>query len=253
MVYQSLTDVPQNLKEGIDWLIALKGDDPQHFLQAMGTALHELLSSYPAGLTRLPALEKIKPTTKKFLQQKELQDQPFVEILLERFHKPLKRDFTTVPMCDGHIVESTNTNVVVARRVTPRSIAKSIGEVVDVAEKFLEGIKETDGYVSVYGEDATWIDSCLEDPEACAVVFVGIAPMLYAGLRTLRKVSAAAVKQGPDSDAAKHLGPIIKALGFDDGVCRDDLSAPAIRNALRGINPRILTIIYDIAGFLAFY
>ncbi|GBE59580.1 hypothetical protein, conserved [Babesia ovata] len=253
MAYYSLTDVPSNFKEGIDWLLALKGDDPHHYLQAMGTALHDLLSRHYVGFTRLPALEKIKLISRKFLEEGGLKGQPFVKELLERYKAPMSKNPEQLAKVFSRVDESDYKNVVRARRATPRSIAKNIGEVVDAAEKFLEGIKETDKYTNTYGSGATWIGSCADDPEACAVVFVGIAPMLYAGLRSLQEASLDAQKEGPHSDAANRLGKMFKALGYEERDCIDGLKASDIRKALEGVNKQILAIVYNIAGFWAFY
>ncbi|GBE61179.1 hypothetical protein, conserved [Babesia ovata] len=178
MAYYSLTDVPSNFKEGIDWLLALKGDDPHHYLQAMGTALHDLLSRHYVGFTRLPALEKIKLISRKFLEEGGLKGQPFVKELLERYKAPMSKN-----------------------------------------------------------------------PEQLAKVFSRVDESDYKNV----EASLDAQKEGPHSDAANRLGKMFKALGYEERDCIDGLKASDIRKALEGVNKQILAIVYNIAGFWAFY
>ncbi|CDR95427.1 hypothetical protein BBBOND_0205850 [Babesia bigemina] len=44
MVYTSLTEVPHNLKEGIDWLVALKGTYGENNLKTIVGAIQKFLS-----------------------------------------------------------------------------------------------------------------------------------------------------------------------------------------------------------------
>ncbi|GBE58853.1 hypothetical protein, conserved [Babesia ovata] len=253
MVYNSLTEAPHNLKEGIDWLLALGGTDAEKNLAAMADALHKFLSDKPVGKMELTALEKVKRLSKDFLGQKELRRHPFVKELLRRFDEPMNK---TDAMELNHLYSvnrSDYVNVVEAEGIEPEDIARSIGEVLHATKNLLDDIKNPDQYKSAYSSDATWDASCSEDPEACAVVLVGIAPMLEAGLRSLRYVSRAAGGYLSNNNKKQRLEKLMKALGYDEPECRPDVSATSIFKASKNVSFRMLGTLYDLAGFWAFY
>ncbi|GBE61430.1 hypothetical protein, conserved [Babesia ovata] len=252
MLHNSLIEVPRNLKEGIDWLIALKGRNFNYNMTAMGLALHNLLKRHPVGLKVLPALECVKRISKQFLEQPELKDQPFVKNLLRRYEEPLNKEPGVLAEIFGDTPLSDYENVVELRGVKGGDIIKDLGNVVRGCEKFLKNIKIPYQYKSAYSSKATWDESCSRDPEACAVVFVGIAPMLYAGLRSLRDASEHAIK-GSNHMAEHRLWYVFKAMGYREQECRPSMSASDMIEALSGVDVNIFTIVYDLAGFWAFY
>ncbi|GBE61110.1 hypothetical protein, conserved [Babesia ovata] len=253
MVYHSLTQAPQNLKEAIDWLMALKGPYSKLTIQAMGAAIYDFLSDKPVGKMEVPALEEVKLISRSFLRKSQLQNHWSVERLVGRFSVRMSKSDGGLA-CNGHkdYLESDHVNVVRARRATPRTIAKNIGEVVHATGKFLDEIKNPAEYKSAYGPEVNWIQSCVNDPEACAVVFVGIAPMLYAGLRCLKDADSVEQWKWPEFKAPTSDG-LLKAVGYEEQDCRAGISGYDVRKALSGVDLQILSIIYDIAGFWAFY
>ncbi|GBE61090.1 hypothetical protein, conserved [Babesia ovata] len=253
MVYHSLTEAPHNLKEGIDWLVALKGTNAEGNLKALGTAVHKFLVNKPVGFTEVPALENIKLVTKKFLEQTELDDQWFVKELLKRYNKPINtkpgimaKYFRAADECDYK-------NVVTAKRISAKTIAGKLGMVVGFCERFLDHIKVPNQYQSAYSSEATWDASCTKDPEACAIVFVGIAPMLYGGLGSLQSATIADSLKHLPFAPKKSFGNVLKALGYVEPGCRDSLSGSDVGSALRGLCLRTLVTLCDLAGFWAFY
>ncbi|GBE62553.1 hypothetical protein, conserved [Babesia ovata] len=253
MQFDSLTEAPRNLKEGIDWLMALRGTDAERNLTAMGAALYNFLADKPVGLMELPALENVKHLSKDFMWQKELKDQWPVNIMLRRFNNPMDKTQGKFSETTGFVEESDFENVIQTKGVKPKDIAKDLGNVVDACEKFLRSIKVPDHYISAYSREATWEASCSKDPEACAVVFVGIAPMLYAGLNALMATCIAAFFRGSNSTGYNNMREVLRALGYVEPECRAGISAPNAVMALGGVDKRVVTTIYDLSGFWAFY
>ncbi|GBE60409.1 hypothetical protein, conserved [Babesia ovata] len=251
MVYDSLAEAPRNLKECIDWLIALKGVDPENNLLPVGAALYDLLADMPVGFTEVPALEKVKLVSKKFLEKPELKDQPLVKGLLDRFANPMSKTGSFARR-GKTLIQSEYENVIQTRDAKPETIAKNLGKVVYACEGFLRSIKVSGQYTSAYSSEATWEASCAKDPEACAVVLVGIAPMLYTGLHALRIASKAATNKFL-FDAKHGLGDVVKAVGYEEPGCRASMSGSDVLKALEGVDKRVLETIYDLAGFWAFY
>ncbi|GBE60306.1 hypothetical protein, conserved [Babesia ovata] len=254
MVYNSLTEVPRNLKEGIDWLMAVKGTDAETNLKAMGEAIYNFLVDKPLGLKKLPALENVKKISKEFMGQKELKNHPSVSTLLDRFDQPMNKSKTAVFFKFPWVRhESDYENILKSQGLKPDDMVNEVAHVMDGCEKFLEKIKVPGQYKSVYSGEATWESSCAKNPEACAVVLVGIAPMLYSGLRSLKDATEAATRYGKIPKAEKRLGSLLKAVGYDEPECRPGMSGSDILKALDGVDVDILITLYDIAGFWAFY
>ncbi|CDR94419.1 hypothetical protein BBBOND_0107280 [Babesia bigemina] len=251
MVYKSLTNVPRNFKEAIDWLVALKGTDSEKNLAAIGVALYYFLADMPVGYTNLPALEKVKLVSKKFLEKPELKNQPFVKALLDRFSNPMNKTGLFARRSQTY-TNSEYENVVQTRGAKCETLAKNFGKVVDATEKFLASITNPGEYKSAYSSEASWDDSCAKDPEACAVVFVGIAPMLYTGLHSLRIASKATTNKLL-FDVKHTLGDVMKAVGYKEPGLRASISGSDVLKALEGVDKRVLDIIYDFSGFWAFY
>ncbi|GBE59915.1 hypothetical protein, conserved [Babesia ovata] len=253
MVYNSLTEVPRNLKECIDWLIALKGDDAENNLKAMGKALYGLLADKLVGFTEVPALEKVKHVSEVFLRRQGIRDQPFVKELLQRFNKPMDKSPKKIGNVIKGVEESDYKNVVKARGTKPEAIAKNLGKVVDAYEKFLDDIKAPDQYESAYSSEATWEASCSKEPEACVVILVGIAPMLYASVRPLKDVGKFATVYAVDPMEENRVGSVLEAVGYKEPECRAGTSGSDVLKVSRGVDKDVLDIIYDFAAFWAFY
>ncbi|GBE60898.1 hypothetical protein, conserved [Babesia ovata] len=252
MVYNSLTEAPRNLKECFDWLVALKGADAKKNLAAMGAAVYGFLVDKPVGTLLIPSLEKVKRLSKEFLEQKELRDRPYVKEVLNRFKEPMNKDFRRFRDVYGDS-KSDYKNVVKARGVKPEDIARNVTRTVSSCEKFLDDIKIPDQYKSAYSSEATWEASCSKNPEACAVVLVGIAPMLYVGVGCLWVESYDDYIFRGTSNRDRRLGKIMKALGFVEPGCRAGISGSDVLQTLRNTDEDLVDILYDFAGFWAFY
>ncbi|GBE62645.1 hypothetical protein, conserved [Babesia ovata] len=254
MVFNSLTEAPRNLKESIDWLMALKGTDARKNLEAIGYAIYDFLADKPVGFMELPALEKIKSVAKEFLGQEELKDRFYVSALLKRYTEPMGKNFLLRLKSPWTTHRSDYKNVVNRWGVKPGGIAKNIAQVVSVCDVFLEHIKSPDQYKSAYSSEATWDASCAKKPEDCAVVLVGIAPMLYAGLLFLLDVANPGLLECllPRNEK-EFLRKVMKALGYVEPECCDFLSRSNLLHALHYVDKDVLDSIYDIAGFWAFY
>ncbi|GBE58740.1 hypothetical protein, conserved [Babesia ovata] len=253
MVFNSLTDAPRNLKEGIDWLMALRGTDAEKNLASMGAALYDFLVDKPVGFTEVSALENVKTISKEFLERPELREMWPASELLGRFNNPVKTQNIDHLKYPFPINDSDYANIVRARSAVPEKIAKDLGKIVDGCETFLDDIVLPEQYVSAYSPEATWDASCAKDPRACAAIFVGVAPMLYAGLYYLRRTSNPANLKRELSKEGKRPREFLKAVGYKELECHAGMTGSDIRNALRGLSLPILDTIYDFAGFWAFY
>ncbi|CDR94614.1 hypothetical protein BBBOND_0109120 [Babesia bigemina] len=254
MVYNSLTDAPRNLKEAIDWLLALKGTEAENNFNAMASAVYDFLADKPVGRIKVRALEKVKSISHKFMGQKALKEHSFVKIMLRRFESEMSTKFSLFHRHFGSLAQSDCENVIEATGVKPEDIAVELAKAVDGCEKFLDDVKIPGQYSSAYSSRATWDSSCSRKPEACAVVLVGIAPMLYAGLRSLKEASADVVnRQWLVSYAEMHLKDVLKAVGYKTQEYRASMSGADISTALNSVKYDMLSSIYDLAGFWAFY
>ncbi|GBE61205.1 hypothetical protein, conserved [Babesia ovata] len=253
MVYNSLTDIPRNLKEGIDWLIALKGDDAKENLAAMGDAIHKFLADKPVGKMELPALEKVKSISKEFLEKPELKCRWPIKNMLEKLYKPMNKNISGCAKFFRNVDESDYKNVLKARGVKPEDISKDLRKVVHGTETFLDDIKNPDQYKSAYSSEATWEASCAKDPEACAVVLVGIAPMLFGGLRALREASHDESHIFSRSKNKGVVGSVLEALGYNVAERRPNMSGSYVFKAVENVKLKMLITLYDLAGLWAFY
>ncbi|GBE62163.1 hypothetical protein, conserved [Babesia ovata] len=252
MVYNSLTEAPRNLKECIDWLIALKGTSKFN-TQALGFAVHRILADTSVGLLRVPAIEKVKRVSKEFLEQKELKGRPYVKNLLSRFREPMNKTDSMGfrGIWSDHL--SDYENVLKEDGVKPDDMAKNVTHVVSNCESFLKRIQNPHLYKSAYSSQATWDASCAKNPDACAAVLVGFAPMLWVGLVSLWDVINDDTAAGAAPDADNSLASVLKALGYVEPECRFGMCASDVRQALRVMHKDVLETIYDLAGFWAFY
>ncbi|CDR96267.1 hypothetical protein BBBOND_0301710 [Babesia bigemina] len=252
MVYTSLTEAPHNVKEGIDWLMALKGTSGESTLKAMVGAIHHIFSEHSDGNNPLPSLDKIKSISKEFLENPELRDNILVKTLLRRFYTPTSAANTGFRRY-WHRQFDEYGRVVGVKGAKPEYIEECLSNVMDGFAKLLDDIKNPDEYKSAYSSKATWEASCAKDPEACAVVLVGIAPMLYAGLRSLW--GTAEFKVGPfhKHTARQNLGDVLRALGYVEPECRSGMDGSYIYETFRGLDKDLIHNTYDLAGFDVFY
>ncbi|CDR94452.1 hypothetical protein BBBOND_0107500 [Babesia bigemina] len=251
MVYYSLTEVPRDLREGIDWLLAVKGTDG-HGLKELIAAVYRFLYRQPVGLIRLTPIEDIKRIFKKFLEQRALKDKAFAGAMLKRLKTPMEKNpNATLKVLKG--IKDSDHMTLKTRGVTYDSMANDFNTLVDSLEKFLDDIKNPDQYRSYYSSEATWSDSCSERPEDCAMIFVGIAPILYVGMQAMFDASSNGVVGLKMFRAKDHLERVLFALGYVEPEIRANMSSADLRSALGVMNKAVMNTIYDLAGFWAFY
>ncbi|CDR93916.1 hypothetical protein BBBOND_0102450 [Babesia bigemina] len=252
MVYNSLTEAPRNLKEGIDWLIALRGTDAKKNIIALGSAVYDLLADAPVGNMKLPTLEEVKLITKEFLEKPEIKGRWFASRLLQKFNEPrrtpnlhFKRLFNKYKS-DYH-------NVVQKKELQRKDMGLYLGRVVYGCDTLVKHMKVPDQYESAYSSEASWDASCSRHPAACAVVFVGIAPMLYAGLYSLKYVTSIALTNESNNTVRERLAELLSAVGYDESYRRPRMKISYIFEALKDVDKDVLDILYDFSGFWAFY
>ncbi|CDR95158.1 hypothetical protein BBBOND_0203150 [Babesia bigemina] len=245
MVYESLIDVPHNVKEGIDWLVALKGDDGDEHLAALGEAIHKYLSynfkNNPELAKKLPSLEHVKLISMGFMWNKELRGLWPAKDVLGNFVKAMDKK-------PSYFVNAMGSN--------PAKITKNLTKFFGGCEKFLDEIKHPATYESAYSSKATWDASCSEIPEACAAVFVGIAPMLYLGLESMRDASASQSScwwPFGKKKAKVNFGEVVRAVGYDDLDCLGGAGSASALKAVKNLNPNVVDIVHDLCGFDAVY
>ncbi|CDR95275.1 hypothetical protein BBBOND_0204330 [Babesia bigemina] len=252
MVYTSLTEAPHNLKEGIDWLMALKGTSDENNLMHMVGTIHHLFSDHSAGNNPLPSLDKIKSISKEFLEKPELRDNMLVRILLSRFYTPASAA-NTGSRHYWHRQFNEYGRVVGVKGAEPEYIKDCLSNVMDGFGKLLDDIKTPDQYESSYSSEATWEASCAKNPEACAVVLVGIAPMLYAGLISLWGTTESKTGEFHRYAGSRSFGEVLRALGYVQPQCRSDINGSEIFKNFKGLDDDLLHNTYDLAGFDVFY
>ncbi|CDR96671.1 hypothetical protein BBBOND_0305750 [Babesia bigemina] len=253
MVYSSLKGIPRDFREGVDWILALKGSHPDVTLGMLADAVHRLLVRHPVGYTEIPALEKVKSVAQKFFEQKSFKHDPFAEMLLKRYNARMPKDPMGLAKSLKFYLESDYRNVIAAHDVRPQRIAGRLRRVADACERFLNDIKSADSYRSTYTSRATWDVSCAKDPETCAAIFVGIAPMLFTGLLYLMEADEYASRVERNYEVEKQLEDLLRSLGYGKPECKDRIDGPLFTVAVRDINDTILDTLYDLAGFWAFY
>ncbi|GBE59508.1 Probable serine threonine- kinase kinX, putative [Babesia ovata] len=251
MVYDSLTDAPRDFREGIDWLVALKGTDAESNLAALGAAVYKFLSDNPDDSDQLPAYQKVKLITKEFLEQEGIKDRRTVRVMLARFNTPrdLKSYILAKPL--DTFEDSDTKKIVEAWGITAENIAEKLTQSVDACEKFLGDIKVPGQYMSAYSSKATWAESCSKKPEDCAAVFVGIAPMLYTGLTSLWDATDADDFRLVPSKAKKNLNNLLAALRYVKPEVRAKMDRSDVVNALSGVGIDVLDTLTEVAEFWA--
>ncbi|CDR96787.1 hypothetical protein BBBOND_0306910 [Babesia bigemina] len=252
MLYNSLTDIPRNLKEGIDWLMAVKGSCDENNWKAMVGAVHHLFSKHSARYQQLPALEKIKSVAKEFLQKPGLRDNVVAKEVLELFDT-LDSAAKTGEKASPYKYYDENGHAIRVKGAKPEYIEQTLRKVVDGCEKFLEDIKRPETYRSAYSSEATWEASCSEKPEDCAVVLVGIAPMLYAGLQSLSDVAEQDNGWFISVTTYKNPGEVLIPLGYYSSECRADLNGAEIFRIFNSLDEDLFHKTYALAGFDTFY
>ncbi|GBE58756.1 Probable serine threonine- kinase kinX, putative [Babesia ovata] len=252
MVYDSLTDIPHDFREGIDWLIALKGKGGKN-MAAMGAAVYKFLADKPDDSNQLPIFLKVKLITKHFLEQPELKDLRAVELLLQNFHKPRDRNSGSFGKFFRDFDKCDDEDAVKDWGITAENIAEKLSKSVDGCEKFLKSIKMPGQYKPAYSSKATWDASCSQDPEACAAVLVGIAPMLYAGLMSLWDATDPAEFRLAPSRAKENLEKLLNALRCVKPECHDSMSRSDIVDALGGVDIDVLNTLIELSGFWEFH
>ncbi|CDR96177.1 Probable serine/threonine-protein kinase kinX [Babesia bigemina] len=249
MVFNSLTELPRNFREGIDWLVALKGSDAEKNLAAISDAVLNFLRDNSVCYDDIPAFQKLKLITKEFLEQEGLKDRRAVKMILDRFNTPThkKRDFFST--FSHPIDEDDDDNGIKTWGITAENIVERIAKSVKGCDKFLAEVKIPGKYMSAYSSGATWSNSCTQKPADCAAVFVGITPMLYAGLMSLWDATDADDFRLFPSKAKKNLGDLLNALRYAKPECSSSLSRSDVVNALSGIGIEELDTLMELADF----
>ncbi|CDR93805.1 hypothetical protein BBBOND_0101340 [Babesia bigemina] len=216
MVYTSLTNVPRNFKEAIDWLMAVRGDGAKSNVAALGAALFSSLADKTVDKMEMPALEEVKHVTKKFLDQPELRNQWFVGGLVKRYNDLINKSPGGLAKY-FRVVDESDENVLKGKGITAGSIVENLDDVVYGTEIFLDDIKSPGEYESAYSPEATCSKSCTQKPEDCAAVF-----------------------------------ELIQALGYVEPECRAGMTASYVGRALSGFDADTTDFICDMSGFWVF-
>ncbi|GBE61742.1 hypothetical protein, conserved [Babesia ovata] len=252
VVYHALTEPPRNVKECMDWLIALKGKDPGKNLKALGEAVYKFLADKPVGYTRVPALEKVKLISKEFLNKPDFRNRHPVKRIRSRFYIRMYKEFCWLTKFFT-FYKSDYENIIQTKGLTAIDIADKLGDVVTGCERFLKHIKNPGQYKSAYCPEATWDASFAKNPEACAVILVGIGPMFYGSLESLLIECEFLYRTGLSRYLFEFIRMMLKALGFVEPECRASPSLVDVDRALSRLDDHELYTVYDLSGFWAFY
>ncbi|CDR93709.1 hypothetical protein BBBOND_0100380 [Babesia bigemina] len=251
VVYQSLVHIPRNFKEAVDWLIAVRGDDAEGNLAALGAALYDLYVHMSGRSIEWSALDKVIRVSREFLEQEKLKKRLFVNMILFLLDERLRvtpNILTTTVVSED---DTENEKYLQKKGLTADTIAEKLCCVVDACAEFLGRIKNRSHYKSAYSPQATWDASFSAHPESGAVMFVGMAPMLVASISSLNAAVFAAKLRLPPFIAYKSMQELIQALGYVEPECRAGMTASCVGRALSGFDVETITFLYQLAGFWA--
>ncbi|CDR96139.1 hypothetical protein BBBOND_0300440 [Babesia bigemina] len=251
MVHHSLTEVPRSFKEAVDWLMALRDIDGEKSLRAIGDAVYKFLANKPVGKMEVPALEEVKRISQQFLEEPELKENSYVKELLNRYKTPMNKTDNMWWKSFRAFNGSNYSNFIKTGGLNAEKIARNVDHVTYGCAFLLDNIKRHDQYKSAYTPEATWETSCTKDPEACAVILVGIAPMLYVGLNALWDAMNGVIWHSNDN-TRERLVDVLKALGYVEPECQIR-NTPYVFRGLRHVDRDMLEKLYDLSGFWAFY
>ncbi|GBE59261.1 hypothetical protein, conserved [Babesia ovata] len=233
MVYSSLAEAPRNLKEAIDWLMAVKGTDAEVNLKAVGAAVYNFLADKSFGKVEIPDLEKVRLISKKFMEKPDIKDHWFVQKLLEKLNEPTHKTQKTAN----------------ALRCISKTMLKNLARGAYALEAFLNDIKHPDLYISAYSPEATWGKSCAKNPEDCIVVFVGMVPMLWSGIHYMLSTCKDANMRRPPSLEDKHMREVLRAVGYSYPQWRPDIRGSDFVKALGCASKNVKVAPYGLSGY----
>ncbi|CDR94347.1 hypothetical protein BBBOND_0106560 [Babesia bigemina] len=145
VVYNSLIYVPRNFKEAIDWLIAVRGDDAEGNLAALGAAIYDLYVHMSGRSTEWSNLDKAIRFSIDFLEQEKLKKHLYVKMILFLLDERL--------------------------RVTPNILTTTV-----VSE---DDTKNENHYKSAYSPQATWDPLFSAHPKTSALMLELIQALGY--------------------------------------------------------------------------
>ncbi|GIX65038.1 uncharacterized protein BcabD6B2_44730 [Babesia caballi] len=252
MGYPTLTVVPSNLKEAIDWLDAVKNNGDPADIISLGAAVHDLLYRYPSEPGKLAFVEEVKAIVKKFFEKPELVELEPIHSVLQRYYNSHCDDQGGWSYFFWSSKPNEPTNVVVDQCLTTDDVTEVIDSLACRIEDFTSRLKPSGNDVSAYDSTANWADSCDADERLCAEIFVGIAPLYYAGLRALAAICKTAHHvAGPIGVEGNKLGALLSHMGFTVSSSDTDTRGEDICKSL-ALPKETLNDVYDLAGFYAF-
>ncbi|CDR95262.1 hypothetical protein BBBOND_0204200 [Babesia bigemina] len=253
MVFHSLTDAPRDFREGIDWLVALKGTDFKNNLKAISDAVYNFLADKPVGSSKLPIFKYVTLITKEFLEQDGLKDHKPVKLMLTRFNSPKDEKPNVCAMLLKADGDRDHTQIADEWRLNAKNIAENLAKTVNGCEKFLQNVRIPHQYESAYSSEATWEKSCSEKPEDCAAVFVGIAPMLYTGLMSLlHSTDDSLFRLAPDM-AKKKLETLLNTLRYVKPECRAIMGPSDVAQVLSVVDHDALATLGELSNFWTYH
>ncbi|GIX61893.1 uncharacterized protein BcabD6B2_13280 [Babesia caballi] len=141
-----------------------------------------------------------------------------------------------------------------ASKLTSSEITKAVKNSVDSISGLLKKIRKTSTYESAYGKDATWEKCCAPEPNRCAEVMIGIAPLFYATLHQLRYVSLFTNGSVKIADESKKVGAFLKNAGFDmERDVNAKKTVEVFRYNLNFLKDPFLSKLLELGGFVSVY
>ncbi|ORM41114.1 uncharacterized protein BXIN_0446 [Babesia sp. Xinjiang] len=237
MVHASLLEYPTNYKEAIDWLVAIRTSGG---IKELGAAVVNLFAEQSYDDEFMALIKEIRLKVKRYLRQSGFSDQPAVRIILKLLpdeseypievgspptiteieeaiecQHPSHKEEKGVPIADKS--ESHKPKPILPRNISDADVIKAISDSADQYDKLLRKLWKSKTYEHSYDVTATWEQSCAPEPQTCAKIFVGIAPMLAAGTCALRHIALFASENDLIADSTKKVGSFLKAAGFHIG------------------------------------
>ncbi|GIX62995.1 variant erythrocyte surface antigen-1 family protein [Babesia caballi] len=180
---KSLTEPPKNLKEAIDWVIQIKKDD---VINDIAKALQELLKEDGSEVA-MNVLKNYRHVSESVIKGLDAANENlenikkfnFTYTALNKLSQGLK-PFVTGSQANISANAVDNVGAWVSK-VQENSLKNIIPTLATGLETFKKGILQNSND-STYKSDAEWSSLTPNDKRDCAVILLGIMPVVYIGL-----------------------------------------------------------------------
>ncbi|GIX62570.1 uncharacterized protein BcabD6B2_20050 [Babesia caballi] len=208
-----LTEAPKNLKEAIDWVIQIKGH-----AQDLAKELKKLLK-HDGSEVAMRVLESYRLASQSVIEKLTPQKEKFHFAVPHAILNKLGQGLDPFPSGSAAISrEEAEKWVSKVQGNTSEMLIKDLAEGLKMFVDQPNGILQNPN-ISAYPETSMWPDSSA-DKKTCALIFLGIGPMLFYGLTYLywwcESQGDWKRLQFQNSGSTNSLSAYLDAMGFKD-------------------------------------